>query len=143
MQELIAEQVKNTFSKAIKKFTKKSELEVTDVSILLNLNNIEAYDDENNKVDVRVLCSFVCHNHKIAYETKLQDIMGLTLTLTGIGSLVQAHIHSIIESFEKEYESSVELSVYVDREDEDEVMYFVYANGELKKQFMLLDVLKV
>jgi hypothetical protein len=144
MRELIAEQVKVTFSKAIRKFKKKADLEDGHLSILLKLNDLDAVDESNNKAYVKVLSSYVCHNHKLAHEVKLSDIMGMTLTLSGIGSLVQAHIHTILEQFENEYSTNdVEVSVYSDMDDDDAVVYYVYANGELKKQFELLDVLKI
>jgi len=144
MKELIVEQVKITFSKAIKKFAKKSNLEQEDVSILMKLTKIEAVDDKNQEADVRILNAYVCHNHKVEYATKLQNIMGMTLTLSGIGSLVQAHIHTIIEEFENEYNSKeIELCVYLDRDNDEDVVYFVYSEGELKRQFLLLDVLKI
>jgi len=144
MKDLIVEQITITFVKALKKFAKKDKLENEDVSLLLSLREIEAVDEENNDADVKVLEYRVCHNHKVAYETKLQDIMGLTLTLTGIGSLVQAHIHAIIEQFEKDYKSdNIEVCVCLDRENDDSVSYFLFSNGVLAKEFLLVNVLKI
>lgn len=144
MKELVVEQVKITFCKAIKKFAKKSKIDKEDVSILLKLSKIDAVDERNEAADVRVLTPYVCHQHKVAYETEIKDIMGFTLTMSGIGGLVQAYIHTIIESFENEYKSEeIEITVYLDRADDEEVVYFVYVDGELKKQFLLIDVLKI
>jgi hypothetical protein len=143
MKELIVEQIKITFTKAIKKFAKKDKVEAEDVSILFKLEPLDAVDMDNVKADVKVLEAYVCHNHNVSYKTKLQDIMGLTLTLSGIGSLVQAHIHTIIESFAEKHEGNIELCVYLQRDDEDDVSYFVYSNGSFISQFSLIDVLKI
>lgn len=143
MKELIVEQIKITFTKAIKKFAKKDKIDSEDVSILFKLERIDAVDMDNVAADVKILEAYVCHNHVKTYKTKLQDIMGLTLTLSGIGGLVQAHIHTIIESFAEKHEGTIELSVYLDRDDDDDVSYFVYSNGSFITQFLLLDVLKI
>jgi hypothetical protein len=50
----------------------------------------------------------------------------------------------MIENFEIELKSNnCEVCVYLDREDDNEVMYFLYKDGVLVRKFELLEVLKL
>jgi hypothetical protein len=57
---------------------------------------------------------------------------------------VPPQIKKIIENFESELQSkNVEVCVYLDREDDNEVRYFLYNDGAFLKEFLLQDVLKL
>jgi hypothetical protein len=58
--------------------------------------------------------------------------------------LVPPQIKKILENFSQELNSTnVEVMVYLGREDESEVMYFLYDAKELVKRFELSEVLKL
>jgi len=57
---------------------------------------------------------------------------------------VPPQIKKIIENFQSELQSkNVEVCVYLDRKDDNEVLYFLYNDGALLKDFLLQDVLKL
>jgi hypothetical protein len=134
MKEAIINQVMLTFQKAIKKFAKKSNESPENVSFIFRLST-----DAEKKVDI-----FLCLNHEIHSEVASKDIMGMTLNFSGLGGLIMEHIYSIINDFANHYSTrNIEISVYLNREDDELVDFFVYKDGSLEKQFLLQDVLKI
>jgi len=66
------------------------------------------------------------------------------IDIKGYSMLVPPQIKKIIENFEIELGTAdVEICVYLDREDDDEVRYFLYKEGTFVKEFHLADVLKL
>lgn len=134
MKEAIINQVMLTFQKAIKKFAKKSNESAENVSFIFRIST-----DIEKKVDI-----FLCVNHEIHSEVQAKDIMGMTLTFSGLGSLIMEHIYAILIDFANHYMTrDVEISVYLNREDDELVDFFVYKSGSLDKKFLLQDVLKI
>lgn len=135
MEEFIIDETKKIFNKAIKRFGKKDKVEQEEVSILLYLK------EEDGE---RVTGYKVCHHHQPVRETKMMEILGVLIDLKGYSLLVPPQIKKIIENFQSELQSkNVEVCVYLDREEDSEVRYFLYNDGAFLKEFLLQDVLKL
>jgi hypothetical protein len=136
MEDFIISETTKIFSKAIKRFGKNDEVDPQQVSILMGL---EKGEDEEQTLTYKV-----CHHHKPVRETKIMEILGVKIDLKAYSLLVPPQIKKILENFQQEHKSNgVEVCVYLDREDDEEVIYFLYNDGQIVKQFMLQDVLKL
>jgi hypothetical protein len=63
--------------------------------------------------------------------------------MKGYTVLVPPQIKKILEKLESQLSSTnVEVCVYLDREDEDEIRYFVYQDGKYIKEISLLELIK-
>ena len=135
MEDFIINETKKIFNKAIKRFSKNDKVEQEQVSILLYLK----------EEDGEMVTGFkVCHHHHPVKETKMMEILGVLIDLKGYSMLVPPQIKKIIENFQYELQSkNVELCVYLDRKDDNEVLYFLYNDGAFLKDFLLQDVLKL
>ena len=135
MEDFIVNETKKIFNKAIKKFSKNDKVEQEEVSILLYLKE----EDEESVTGFKV-----CHHHQPVRDTKMMEILGVLIDLKGYSLLVPPQIKKIIENFQSELQSkNVEVCVYLDREDDNEVRYFLYNDGAFMKELLLQDVLKL
>lgn len=135
MQDFILSETRKIFNKAIKRFSKKDGVEDTEVSLLLYLKDGE----EEKEVGYKV-----CHHHSPVRETTIMEILGVMIDLKGYSLFVPPQIKKILEDFEKELGSSeIEVCVYLSREDEDEVIYFLYKQKKLIRKFELESVLNI
>ena len=135
MEEFIINETKKIFAKAIKRFAKKDGIEQENVSILLYLKD----GDEGKEVGYKI-----CHNHLPQRESRIMEILGVLIDIKGYSMLVPPQIKKILENFEQELNTGeAEICVYLDREDDDEVRYFLYNVGAFVKEFYLADVLKL
>ena len=86
----------------------------------------------------------VCYHHSPVRETTIMDILGVMIDLKGYSLFVPPQIKKILEDFEKELGSNeIEVCVYLSREDEDEVIYFLYKEKKLVRKFELESVLNI
>lgn len=135
MEEFIVGETKKIFNKAIKRYSQRDGIHEEFVSILLSLVD----DGEDN-----VVCYEICHEHHPVRKVSIMDILGVKIDLKGYSILVPPQIKKILENFCIERNSDkVEVCVYLDREDKSEVIYFLFDNGQLVRQFELKDVLKI
>lgn len=135
MEEFIINETNKIFTKAINNFSKADKIEKEEVSILMFLKG----EGEEREVGFKV-----CHHHLPAREVTMMNILGVRIDLKGYSILVPPQIKKIIEDFEKSIGSNkIEISVYLNREEEDEVRYFLYNDGTLLKEVKLQDVLKL
>lgn len=134
MQEFIVSETTKIFNKAIKKQAKNSKIEDKDVSILLSLSK-----DEERKVEYAI-----CEYFQPVKKVGIMDILGVKIDLRGYSMLVPPQIKKILENFESEEKSSdIEVGVYVNPEDEDDIVYFLFKEGQLVRKFELASVLKI
>lgn len=132
MLEALIAQVIVIFQKAIKKFSRKDAKEPLDVSLLLKLN-------EQNELEIDV-----CHSHIPVRQVPAKDVMGMTLWMSGLGGVIIQHIEQIISNFRNELGvKEIDICVYLNREDDEDIDFFLYANSEFIRQFYLQEVLKV
>lgn len=129
--EIIISQTNKIFTKAINRYAKQKSAEF--VSILFSLNGEE---DE--------LMYQIGYDHIPELNVGFMDILGVKIDMKGYSFFVPPAIKKILKKFEKEYDTkNIVVCVYLDKEDEDEVNYFVFANDEMKKQFSLESVLEL
>lgn len=134
MEEFIISETTKIFSKAINRFSKNDKQNPLNTSLILSLG-----EDEEKKVEYQI-----CFEHQPVRKCSIMEVLGVKIDLKGYSLLVPPQIKKIIENFITELGSeSVEVSVYLDREDENQVMYFLYKDGHLVKRFELQDVLKL
>lgn len=142
MQEFIVNETKKIFNKAIKRYAKKDGVEPENVSVLLHLYD-EGEIDENGELERKVGYK-ICHNYAPVKSVSIMDILGVLIDMRGYSMLVPPQIKNILLGFESELSSKdVEVCVFLDREDDDEVIYFLFSNGQLIKKFQLEEVLKL
>lgn len=132
MKEAIIAQVIAVFCKAIKKFAKKNGYEEVDTSLMLRLN-------AENKLDI-----IICHLHNPVKPTTAKDVMGMTLSFSGLGAMIVQYIEQILVGFRASCGTeAVDVLVYLDREDDENINLFLYADSEFKRQFYLEEVLTI
>lgn len=142
MQEFITNETKKIFSKAIQRYAKKDGISEENVSILLHLFD-EGEIGEGGEVE-RYVGYKICHNYVPVKSVTIMEILGVKIDLKMYSVLVPPQIKNILEKFEKETGSKdIEVGVYLDRDDSDEVNYFLFNNGQLVKKFELEEVLNL
>jgi len=135
MQEFIVGETTKIFNKAIKRFSKTDKIESEEVSILLYLKEEEGEREVGYKI---------CHHHQPVRETKIMEILGVKIDLKMYSIIVPPQIKKILENFETELSSKeVEVCVYLSREEENEIRFFLYNHGTFLSEFKLEDVLKL
>jgi len=136
MIDFVVSETEKIFCKAIKNFSKKGMLDETQVSFLMSLSEVEG---EN------VVKYEVCHEHIPVRETNIKEILEVkNIDFKGYTYFVPPKIKQILEDFSNSLQSkNVEISVYLNREDDEKVRYFIYNNGQYVKEFFLGDVLKI
>jgi hypothetical protein len=132
MEEFILSETRTIFNKAIKRFAKENKKDSLDVSFLLNLT------------PEREVGYVYCQDHTPLRETNIKEILNVKIFDTkGYTVLVPPQIKKIIENLEARMSSNnIEVCVYLDREDDDEVRYFVYQEGKYVKEVNLLELIK-
>jgi hypothetical protein len=132
MEEFILSETRTIFNKAIKRFAKENKRDSLDVSFLLKLT------------PEREVGYVYCQDHTPLRETNIKEILNVKIFDTkGYTVLVPPQIKKIIENLEARMSSNnIEVCVYLDREDDDEVRYFVYQEGKYVKEVNLLELIK-
>jgi hypothetical protein len=132
MEEFILSETRTIFNKAIKRFAKENKRDSLDVSFLLKLT------------PEREVGYVYCQDHAPLRETNIKEILNVKVFDTkGYTLLVPPQIKKIIENLEARMSSNnIEVCVYLDREDDDEIRYFVYQEGKYVKEVNLLELIK-
>ncbi len=132
MEEFILSETRGIFNKAIKRFAKENKKDELDVSFLLKLT------------PEREVGYVYCQDHAPFRETSIKEILNVrAIDMKGYTVLVPPQIKKILEKLESQLSSTnVEVCVYLDREDDDEVRYFVYQDGAFIKEVNLLELIK-
>ena len=132
MEEFILSETRTIFNKAIKRFAKDNKKDQLDVSFLLRLT------------PEREVGYLYCQDHAPFRESSIKEILNVrSFDMKGYTVLVPPQIKKIIENLEARMSSNnIEVCVYLDREDEDEVRYFVYQDGKYVKEISLLELIK-
>lgn len=132
MKEAIIAQVIVVFCKAIKKFAKKNGYEEADTSLMLRLN------------DSKTLDILICHLHNPVKPTTAKDVMGMTLSFSGLGGMIVQYIEQILLGFRASCGTeAVDILVYLDRNDDENINLFLYADSKFVRQFYLEEVLTI
>ena len=150
MEEFIIGETTKIFSKAINRFSKNEKQNPLNTSLILSLSK-----DEEKKVEYQI-----CFEHQQLRQLSIMEVLGVKIDLKGYSLLVPPQIKKIIENFIFDLGSdNIAVSVYLDREDGEQVIYFLFKDGQLvdkdgkpfkitdesekKSSFELQDVLKL
>lgn len=135
MLEFVVNETEKVFVKAIKKIAKESMLDQTQVSFLLGLK-------QEGEMSVRYE---VCHEYVPVRETTIKEILGIKkIDFKGFSYILPPKIKQILEDFaESQNSKDVEVAVFLSRENEDKIRYFLYDKGDIVKEFFLENVLKI
>jgi hypothetical protein len=150
MEEFIIGETTKIFSKAINRFSKNEKQNPLNTSLILSLSK-----DEEKNVEYQI-----CFEHQLLRQLSIMEVLGVKIDLKGYSLLVPPQIKKIIENFIADLGSdNVAVSVYLDREDGNQVIYFLFKDGQLvdkdgkpfkitdesekKSSFELQDVLKL
>lgn len=136
MLEFVVNKTQEVFVKAIQKISKDSMLDQTQVSFLLGLTEVGG----ENTVKYEV-----CHEYVPVRETTIKEILGIKkIDFKGFSFILPPKIKQILEDFAASQGSEeVEVAVFLSRENEDKIRYFLYDKGQLVKEFFLENVLKI
>jgi len=131
MIDFIASESSRIFLKGIKKFIESNKIEdVFSVSLLL-------YIKEEDEVGYQYYIDGVFHS-----ETTIKNILGVKVIDTkGYSVFAPPYIYNILVDLCNKLQSNkVDVSIYIN-EDEDDVNYFVYDNGNFIKKVELIELL--
>ena len=133
MQDFIISEATSIFFKAIKRFAKEQNVEENEISISL-------YLDEEGEVAYYLSVSGEWHS-----ELSIKNILNVkTFSIKGYDILIPPHIQSFLIDFRTELQSkNIDVSVYINNEDEDEVRFFLYNNGNFVREVFLKDLIKI
>ena len=127
--EFIIEQTNKIFSKAIHRYAKQKKADF--VSVVLSIG-------QDNEVVYRI-----GYDHVPEVFVTFLDVLGVKWDVKGYSIFVPNAIKKILNNFQIEFGTKdIVVCIYLDREDENEVNYFVFANDEKKKEFELKNVLE-
>lgn len=135
MLDFISSQTRQIFSKCIVRYAQKEKADQQSTALLLFLKG----DGDESEVGYKI-----CLNHVPAYEIGIMDVLGVKIDFKGYSFFVPPQIKKILEGFMEELGSKeVEVCVYLDREEDDEVRYFLYKDKRVVRQFALDSVIKI
>jgi len=130
MEEFIISETSKIFSKGIKRYVKKYNVDEHDVSILLYVKN-----SEDVGYQIYVVGEF-------KEEVTIKDILGVkVMDIKGYSVIAPPYIYQFLLNFREELKTDkVDVSIYLD-ENCDDVRFFLYAEGELIREVYLKNLL--
>jgi antitoxin component YwqK of YwqJK toxin-antitoxin module len=133
MQEFIISEATSIFLKAIKRYAKEQKVEENEISISF-------YLDEDGEVAYYLSVDGKWHS-----EISIKNILNVkTFSVKGYDILIPPHIQSFLVDFRTELQSeNIDVSVYINNEDEDKVSFFLYNNGKIIREVFLKDLIKI
>lgn len=133
MQDFIISEATSIFLKAIKRYSKEQNVEENEISISL-------YLDEQSEVAYYLSVSGKWHS-----ELTIKNILNVrTFSVKGYDVLIPPHIQSFLMDFRTELQSeNIDVSVYINNNDEDEVRFFLFNNGGFIREVFLKDLIKI
>jgi len=133
MQDFIISEATSIFLKAIKRYAKEQMVEENEISISL-------YLDEQDEVAYYLSVGGNWHS-----ELTIKNILNVkNFSIKGYDVLIPPHIQSFLMDFRTELQSeNIDVSVYINNEDEDEVKFFLYNNGKCVREVFLVDLIKI
>jgi hypothetical protein len=130
MEEFIIAETSKIFSKGIKRYVKKYNVDEHDVSILLYVKSSE---DVGYQIYV---------NGEFKEEVTIKDILGVkVMDIKGYSVIAPPYIHQFLLNFKVELRTDkIDVSIYLDENGED-VRFFLYSEGELIREVYLKNLL--
>ena len=133
MQDFIISEATSIFLKAIKRYSKEEKVEENEISISL-------YLDEQQEVAYYLSVSGKWHS-----ELTIKNILNVKkFSVKGYDVFIPPHIQSFLIDFKTELQSeNIDVSVYINNNDEDEVRFFLFNNGVFIREVFLKDLIKI
>jgi len=133
MKEFIISEATSIFLKAIKRYAKEQNVEENEISISL-------YLDEEEEVAYYLSISGNWHS-----DLSIKNILNVkTFSVKGYDVIIPPHLKSFLIDFRTELQSpNIDVSVYINNEDEDKVDFFLYNNGNVVREVFLKDLIKI
>ena len=133
MQEFIISEATSIFLKAIKRYAEEQNVEENEISISL-------YLDEEAEV-----AYYLSINGKWHSDLSIKNILNVRkFSIKGYDVIIPPHIQSFLVDFRLELQSeNIDVSVYINNENEDEVKFFLYNNGNVIREVFLKDLIKI
>jgi len=133
MQDFIISEATSIFLKAIKRYAKEQNVEESEISISL-------YLDEEDE-----MAYYLSVNGEWHSELSIKNILNVkTFSVKGYDVIIPPHLKSFLIDFRTELQSqNIDVSVYINNEDEDEVKFFLYNNGKVVREVFLKDLIKI
>lgn len=131
MEDFIVGEATSIFNKAIKRFSNDAKKDPLDVSFILRLNGERE-------------CEYLlCHDYAPVRPTTINEVLNVKFFDTkGYTVLLPPQIKKILEKCESQVGSPIEIGVYIDREEDDEIKYYLFQDGKILKEVFLLDLIK-
>jgi hypothetical protein len=133
MKDFIISEATSIFLKAIKRYSKEQKVEENEISISL-------YLDEQGELAYYLSVSGKWHS-----ELTIKNILNVrTFSVKGYDVLIPPHIQSFLMDFRTELQSeNIDVSVYINNNDEDEIRFFLFNNGVFIREVFLKDLIKI
>ena len=133
MQEFIISEATSIFLKAIKRYAIEQNVEENEISISL-------YLDEEAEV-----AYYLSINGKWHSDLSIKNILNVRkFSIKGYDVIIPPHIQSFLVDFRLELQSeNIDVSIYINNENEDEVKFFLYNNGNVIREVFLKDLIKI
>ena len=133
MQDFIISEATSIFLKAIKRYAKEQKVEENEISISL-------YLDKEGEVAYYLSVSGQWHS-----DLTIKNILNVKImSVKGYDILIPPYIQSFLMDFRTELQSgNIDVSVYINNEDDDEVRFFLYNNGNFIREVFLIDLIKI
>ena len=123
MEDFIVSETTTIFNKAIKRFANDVKKDPLDVSFILRLNGERECE------------YFICHDYAPFRQTTINEVLNVKFFDTkGYSLLIPPQIKKILEKCESQVGSPIEIGVYVDREEDDEIRYYLFQDGKIIKE---------
>jgi hypothetical protein len=136
MVEYVISESKKVFFKALVKYSKEAKLERGSMSLRLYLK------EADGEVGYTV-----CHDGVFVKDISILDILDIKyqiLDIKGYSLIVPPYLKGFLEGFNDEFGSKkMEIFIYFDIKDEDEIRFFLFNDEEMVKEIFLEDLIKI
>lgn len=136
MKDFIIEEATKIFYKCLTGLEKTdSEKDVHTVSLLIRKETKNQNDE---------LIYSVCVDHIPVRNISFMNVLGVKIDFKGYSLLVPPKIKEIVQDFELEFGTvDIAVAIYKNEEEDGEIKLYVFANGQVKREFHLEDVIKI
>jgi hypothetical protein len=136
MVDYVISESKKVFSKALKRYAKNDKMENRDISLRLYLK------EEDGEVGYTI-----CHEGVFIKDITILNILDIKYQIMdtkGYSLIVPPYLKGFLEGFNEEFGSKkMEIFIFFDIKDDDEIRFFLYNDEEIVKEVYLEDLIKI
>jgi hypothetical protein len=134
MQEFIIDETQKIFCKSIKRYANDLKKENQEISIMLYIKQ-----DEEEEVGYKI-----CVDNNPVQTVNIKDVLNVKFDIKGYSLIVPPYIKQFLNDFEKQLNSkSIDVCVYLSKEDENECRFFLFNNGKFVNEVYLNELIKI